>query len=286
MTDLIETYSALLRGEDPPPEPPLRSTYRDFVALEREALLSEACRDFWAGKVADATATRIPRLDTAPRDKEALPVCRVEVPISPETSGALQRLAWSAGVPLKSVLLAAHLKVVGLRTGRRDVVTGLIANGRPEEQDGEKILGIFLNTLPFRMRLPGGSWIDLARRAFENERDMLPYRRFPMSELQRMTGGQFLSDTAFNYTNFHVYRRLDRRGGLDLWGGYSFEQTYFALTAQFNLDEFTSQVYLALDYRSHELARTEVEEIAAQYARVLASMAGVPEGWPDRVCAL
>ena len=114
----------------------------------------------------------------------------------------------------------------------------------------------------------------------ESERDLLPYRRFPMSELQRMTGGQFLSDTAFNYTNFHVYRKLDREGGPDLWGGYGFEQTYFALTAQFNLDEFTSQVYLALDYRSHELARTQVEEMAAQYARVLASMAGDPEGRP------
>src|SRR2546428_14105630 len=110
-------------------------------------MLSEACRDFWAGKVADAAATRIPRLDTAPRDKEALPVCRVEGPISPETSGALQRLAWSAGVPLKSVLLAANLKVVGLRTGHRAVVTGLIANDRPEERGVMRVLGYFLITL-------------------------------------------------------------------------------------------------------------------------------------------
>jgi len=286
MTDLIETYSSLLRGEDPPPGPPLRSTYRDFVALEREALRSEGCRDFWAGKVADATATRLPRLEMASRDTGALPVCRVEVPISPETSGALQRLGWSAGVPLKSVLLSAHLKVLSLCAGRGDVVTGLIANGRPEEQDGEKILGIFLNTLPLRLRLSGGTWSDLARRAFEAEREMLPYRRFPMSELQRMTGGRFLSDTAFNYTNFHVYRRLERKGGLDLWGGYGFEQTYFALTAQFNLDESTSQVYLALDYRSAELSRREVEEIAAHYARVLASMAGAPDGRHDRFEAL
>jgi len=81
-------------------------------------------------------------------------------------------------VPLKSVLLSAHLKVLSLCAGRGDVVTGLIANGRPEEQDGEKILGIFLNTLPLRLRLSGGTWSDLARRAFEAEREMLPYRRF------------------------------------------------------------------------------------------------------------
>src|SRR3989442_14243511 len=107
------------------------------------------------------------------------------------------------------------------------------------------------------MRIDGASWADLARRAFECEREILPYRRFPMSELQRMTGGRFLSDTAFNYTNFHVYRRLERKGRLDLWGGYGFEQTYFPLTAQFNLDESTPQGYLPPAYPSAELSRRE-----------------------------
>ena len=200
----------------------------------------------------------------------------MDVPLAPEVSSALQRLAWSAGVPLKSVLLAAHMKVVGLLNGRRDVVTGLIANGRPEEPDGEKVLGIFLNTVPLRMRLAGGTWVDLARLSFEAEREMLPYRRFPMAELQRLSGGQFLSDTAFNYTNFHVYRKLDLRGGFDLWGGYGFEQTYFALTAQFNLDEFSSRLSLALDYRSADLARGRVREFAGYYGRVLAAMAADP----------
>ncbi|PYS94472.1 MAG: hypothetical protein DMF50_12430, partial [Acidobacteria bacterium] len=276
LTELLVGYSALLHGETPPPEPPLRSTYRDFVALEREALRSPAVRDFWAGKVGDATATRLPRREAARPDLGELPVCRVDVPLAPEVSSALQRLAWSAGVPLKSVLLAAHMKVVGLLNGRRDVVTGLIANGRPEEPDGEKVLGIFLNTVPLRMRLAGGTWVDLARLSFEAEREMLPYRRFPMAELQRLSGGQFLSDTAFNYTNFHVYRKLDLRGGFDLWGGYGFEQTYFALTAQFNLDEFSSRLSLALDYRSADLARGRVREFAGYYGRVLAAMAADP----------
>ncbi len=286
LTELLSGYSALLHGEAPPPGAPLRSAYRDFVALERQALVSPAVRDFWAGKVADVEATRLPARDVARRDTGALPVCRVDVPLAPETSTGLQRLAWSAGVPLKSVLLAAHLKVVGLLNGRSDVVTGLIANGRPEEPDGEKILGIFLNTLPLRLRLTGGSWADLARRAFQAEREILPYRRFPMAELQRMTGGQFLFDTAFNYTNFHVYRRLDLRGGLDLWGGYGFEQTYFALTAQFNLDEFSSRVSLALDYRSADLAREEVREIAGHYARVLAAMTPDPDARHETYSAL
>src|SRR3989454_12616541 len=91
---------------------------------------------------------------------------------------------------------------------------------------------------------------------------------------------------ALPISNFHVYRRLERQGGVDLWGGYGFEQTYFALTAQFNLDEPSSSVAVALDYRSADLTRGQVEEIAAVYARVLAAMAKNPLARHDQFSAL
>ena len=47
---------------------------------------------------------------------------------------------------------------MGLLYGTTDVLIGLVANGRQETVDGERVLGLFLNTLPFRYRLSGGSW--------------------------------------------------------------------------------------------------------------------------------
>ena len=37
--------------------------------------------------------------------------------------------------------------------GQSDVITGLACNGRPEETDGELIRGLFLNVVPFRLRV-------------------------------------------------------------------------------------------------------------------------------------
>ena len=93
----------------------------------------------------------------------------VQVPITAELTRDLQRLARATSVPLKSVLLAAHLRVLGLLGGTTDVLTGLVANGRPEERDGERVLGLFLNTLPFRLTLGGGTWSDLIRATFDAE---------------------------------------------------------------------------------------------------------------------
>jgi len=93
-------------------------------------------------------------------------------------------------VPTKSVLLAAHATVVGLLTGREEIVTGLVANGRPETADGDEIRGLFLNTLPVRLALAGRTWDQRASDAFAAEQRMLPFRRYPMAALRRSRGGR------------------------------------------------------------------------------------------------
>jgi amino acid adenylation domain-containing protein len=286
ITELFERYFALLAGTPLSVEPPLSASYRDFVALEREALASEDCRSYWTNKLKDVNASKLPRRPES-RQLSGLPkVSRVDIPISREISEGVLRLARSAEVPLKSVLLAAHCKVVGLWSGHTDVFTGLFVNGRPETSDGEKILGIFLNILPFRLTLKGGTWVELANQAFVSEREMMPFRRFPIQELQHAYGAENLFDTSFNYTHFHVYQRLQDVKGLEPLAHMGTEQTYYALTAQFNLDEAASNVTLALDYRELELCKEQVEEIADSYVRVLAAMVGHPDALHESSCLL
>ena len=89
------------------------------------------------------------------------------LPISPEQVEELQRLARRAQVPIKSVLLAAHLKVLSLLSGQSDVVTGMQVNGRPEREGGDEAYGLFLHTKPLRLRLEPGTWLDLIRQTFD-----------------------------------------------------------------------------------------------------------------------
>ncbi len=247
----------------------------DFVALEREALASEESRRFWRDQIAELPSSRLVRRPDAPNG--ARRITTRPVPLTEEMSAGLEELAENAGVPLKSVLLAAHLRVLGVLTGQSKVVSGFVTNGRPEGPGGDRVLGLFLNTLPLRLELGEGTYADLVKRTFEAERRLLPHRRFPMAAVRRMAGGRTLFDATFNFNHFHVYDEIMQTTGLDLLGHQVLEETDFPFLVAFSRFPGASCVDLSLIYDESELSPEQVETIAGYYTRCLETMATRPE---------
>lgn len=274
LTDIVRDYSVLLRGETPEAEPPLAAEFRDFVYLEQQALRSEAAQRFWREKLRGITVLLLPRwpgVGSVPQDK---PFQKSQIPLPPERFAGLRELSRRLGVPLKSLFLAAHAKVLGNATGLRDVVTGLIVHGRPEGPDGDKVRGLFLNTAPLRLDLSGGSWEDLVRRAFEAERELLPFRRFPFAEIKNLSGRQDLLETALNVTHFHVTENVARTdfSVSALAGSRELEETSFALLATFGIDPSGRNLQLILQSDRSRVADEQTAQIADRFAAVLAAM--------------
>src|SRR5205823_13399108 len=125
----------------------------------------------------------------------------------------LREAAGRMGAPTKTVLLAVHLKALSLLTGSSDVTTAVVLNGRPEVEDGDRVLGLFLNMVPLRMKVKSGSWRELVRATRAVEQEVNGHRRYPMLDLkQKYAGGGPLLETAFMYTHFHVYQQLPQTG--------------------------------------------------------------------------
>jgi amino acid adenylation domain-containing protein len=283
ITELMTDYGALARGETPPERPELRLTYADFVALEREAMRSPEHQEFWSRYLADSSRSELPR---RPSRRAPAPARhrRTTVTVDRAVADALLKLAEETGTSLKSVVLAAHMRVVSLLTGRTDVTTGIIANGRPEELDGERVPGVFLNTIPLRMQFTGGTWRDLVRQTLAAEREVLPHRRYPLAELVRTQGGgEPLFDTGFNYIHFHIYQALLHVEGLEVLGWSSpSDQTYFPLTAYFHRDISSGELLCFLDLDDAVLEPGQVEEIQGYYRAALAAMAATPDARYER----
>jgi microcystin synthetase protein McyA len=173
------------------------------------------------------------------------------------------------GVPLKSVLLAAHLKVLGSLTGRSDILTGIISHGRPEEAGGDRVLGLFLEVLPFRMRLLEEPAAALAARTFALERELYPFRRYPLARSAGTDRGAYFP-TVFNFIDFHVYKD---QPGPSVLGGTFFDPFPFTLKSNFIRDPTTSRLRLHLNYDERLLGTSRVEEIARRYLETLAALA-------------
>jgi amino acid adenylation domain-containing protein len=275
-TALFQDYAARMEGPPHAALPPPTASFRHFVALERAALASPEAKRFWSELLEDTTITQI-----APADIERKPSTTdgpnaVDVNIPSKVLGELQRLSSTLGVPLKSVLLAAHVKVLSIASGQSDVVTGAVSHGRPETTDADQVLGLFLNTLPFRQRLSRGSWANLVRQTFELERQLTPFRRYPLAQMQKEQG-RMLFQTVFNFVNFHVYQAVQRLVALRFLGATGFEQTNFPFAANFVLNPLDSQLRLELRYDRALLTVQQARRIRDLYARVLESIALEPD---------
>ncbi len=275
ITEVFQGYFAHLAGQLLPLVVPTLS-YRDFVALEQAALHSESQRDYWAAKLADRPAAALPHWPATPQTTNVALQQRVTLSLDPTLVAGLQQLAQAIALPLKSILLAAHLRVMRLLNAQADVLTGLEVNGRPEAHDGDQIIGVFNNIVPLRLSLAGGTWIDLVRAAFAAEQDLLSFRRYPLVQLQRDHGGQPLFETLFVFTHFHIYQQLQALAGFDILSAYAPDQTYVPLTAHFNLDAWSAELRLLLDYNPQKLCEQQVQAIAGYYVQALTALAQRP----------
>ncbi|QXJ21809.1 amino acid adenylation domain-containing protein [Actinomadura graeca] len=210
MTELLLDYQRRLTGEGEPIAAPL-ADYADFVALERVAVADPGQREFWSSYLGDAETMRLPiRRRVTEVDRRGTRELR-RYALPRELVSGLDSLAAELDVPVRRLFLAAHFRVLSMLCGQTDVVSGVVMNGRPEILDADRMIGLFLNAVPLRLELRGGRWRDLVRAVTDEELTVVPYRRYPVSEIKRHCVSGDLFDVAFNYVDFHVYTRAAER---------------------------------------------------------------------------
>ncbi|POX43712.1 amino acid adenylation domain-containing protein [Streptomyces sp. Ru72] len=131
-------------------------------------VLQPGDEEFWRSVLTRGGSTTVPRWTLAPVPG----VAQHEVPIPQDVMAAVRRLADDLAVPLSSVLLAAHAKVLAALSGEHDVTTGYIA-----EPGGR--------ALPCRLTTDHLHWRALVREARRAETDLLAHRRAPVEDLER-----------------------------------------------------------------------------------------------------
>lgn len=275
ITELLKRYSSLLKDPLSPLLPGPSIKYRDFVALERAAMLSEDARAYWE-KALHECVVRPLSTSASHVDVDAKQVGTLDVRLPDGLLRRLDSLAAMAGASPKHVLLAGHIKVLSLILEQQDLVLGFQTNGRLERLDGDQVLGMHNMILPLRVKLSDGTWLDLVGQAFAAERDLLPHRRYPLVELQKTRGREQLFDTVFNYTHLHVFQSVSALSGVELLGAWGRERSHYTLRAEFSRNPRTGEVRFDLNFNSSLVPIEQVQQIANYYTRVFHEMAEHP----------
>ncbi|MBD8529924.1 non-ribosomal peptide synthetase [Massilia sp. CFBP 13647] len=220
VSELFSGYTAALEGRENTSfgraKPP---SYRTFVALEQQALNSAANKAYWAAKMRDA---KTPWWTGSRSRQSTFFACDITAPQSEQMIG----LAAALGVAEKSLWTAVYVSLVALLDGSPDVVGSIATHGRPELPGSDRMLGLFLNTLPLRVDLRNRRWRELIREVDAELRGQYAYRHHPLVDVQNQTGLDF-SGSMFGYLNFHVYGESGVKS--KILGGQGFEETNYSM---------------------------------------------------------
>jgi len=202
MNEVMAHYQSLtVGGPLPPPAPP----YRDYIAwLQRQDL--GAAEGFWKETLAGVTPGHLVAMQPLDPRRGTGAVDRRVVSIAGAIEDGLRDAAARHQVSLNAVLQAAWSVVLRRYTGRADVVFGCVSSGRPPElPDVDRMVGMFVNTLPVPVTVPSdgevGRWL---RGIQDNYAAIRRYEFSPLSDIKRWAGapGQQLFDTLLVLNNY------------------------------------------------------------------------------------
>ncbi|MFF7593309.1 amino acid adenylation domain-containing protein, partial [Kitasatospora purpeofusca] len=266
LMELLDCYRALRDGAEPAPhaEPAVR--FADFIAAEQESLSSESDQSFWQDVLDRHTPAAVPASWADPSTE--VRNHSLQVPYGDLEEG-LRALAAGARTSLKSVLLAAHLKVLGMLTVEESFHTGVVYHGRLEAPGADRVLGMHLNTLPFPASRGARTWRELVEGVYRQETEIWSHRRYPLPAIQRAAGNsRELLTILFEYLDFH---QVDT-DTVDTSATMGDGSNEFALTA------IASGGAFSLLSSTDVVGRANLERLGGMYRSVLEAMAADPDG--------
>ncbi|MFE6040843.1 amino acid adenylation domain-containing protein [Streptomyces sp. NPDC056452] len=268
LMELATTYRALRDGSPVEEPAPAAVRYADFVAAELVSLAGDDDRDYWRTVLENNASFELPAGWGDDPEETPRGLHRAWVPYHDLDAG-LRTLASKAKVPIKSVLHAAHLKVMSQLTPEESFFTALVTNARPEAVGAERVYGVYLNPLPFAFTRGAATWRDLVRQVFDQEIEVWPHRRYPLGVMQReLSTSDRLVNVRFSYQNF---RQVDQ----DL---VDYPATLDDSPTEFPLGVSTRAGFMVITANRHLIGREGTDRLAAMYRSVLESMAADVEG--------
>ncbi|HKP82394.1 MAG TPA: amino acid adenylation domain-containing protein, partial [Pyrinomonadaceae bacterium] len=199
-------YEGLCRNE--PVQLAQARPYGDYISWLQSQSLEEAER-YWREKLRGLTSpTTIARAGERSAGAEG-EYRGQRLHLSEAETAELSAVARRHQLTLNTVVQGAWSILLSRYSGEREVVFGTTVAGRPAELDGvEQMVGVFINTLPMRVRINEGERVSEWLRGLQAEAvEMRQYEYSPLIDVTKwseMPRGTPLFESLFVFDNYPV----------------------------------------------------------------------------------
>ncbi|MGH3913753.1 MAG: amino acid adenylation domain-containing protein, partial [Pseudonocardiaceae bacterium] len=195
----------------------------------------------------------------------------VNIEVPNDLTIALHDQVRHLGVTLNTVLQATWGLLLGRLTGTQDVVFGTIVAGRPPQIPGiGTMVGLFINTVPVRVRLlPGEPLSALLTRVQDEQSRLMAHHHLGLTDIHHLAGFGELFDTVTVFENYPIDAAVLNIPGL----GLSVTDVTIRDATHYSLGIMAvpgpgPRLRLRIDYHPDLFDRVDVQMLAARLLRL------------------
>ena len=279
LREVFAFYEAFSRGGDA--DVPLPRPYRDYIEWLR-TLDHDAAKPYWQDVL---SGFRAPTPLVVTRDREAEHVTGSdrgshEIRLSAALTTALKQRAREASVTLSILLQGAWALLLHRYSGEPDIVFGAVRACRRSTISGaHEMLGLFVNTLPIRVRIdPESEFVPWLQQLRAQQVALRKYEHTPLVKVQGWSAvprGSPLFESILMFDNQTLDSYLCAPGGV--WSARHFQylgQTNYPLAV---IAYGGPELLLRLEYSRRRFADNVVARMLGHLQTLLEGMAAQPQ---------
>ena len=281
-------YEALCRNE--PAKLGHVRPYRDYISWLQSQPLGAAER-FWREKLRGFSSPTQLALNRPVSGSQAVTgrQSQQEIRLSVEETAKLSAAARRHQLTLNTMVQGAWAIMLSRYSGEGEVVFGATVAGRPAELHGvEQMVGLFINTLPMRVRINEGERVSEWLRGLQAEAvEMRQYEYSPLVEIagwSEVPRGTQLFESILVFDNYPFDRsmaaQVRQRTGLEVRDLSVLEQTNSPLTITISPG---AELGLKLSYEKEWFDEETISRMLDHFQQLLRAIAADPQ---QRVCDL
>lgn len=272
ISDLLTTYSRLIESRIPKIEP--RKSYRSFIEWLKAYDYQEA-KLFWKKYLEGVSTTSLSKavvkIGTSKNQNE---FGNFQYVFSDEDSKRLREFSRRQKITLNTLFQTAWHILLRYYTQQEDITSGVVLSGRSIPIEGiEKMIGLFINTLPMRTQLKADITIkNLLDEVGNHSLRLQKQSHIPLYEIlnfAQIKEQNMLFDTIFIFEN-HVSMNNEENGQLNFEPVHTYEPTEYPLA--FLIAPNNSGILLDFTYKTECFTEEKLRTMSKHFENIILSI--------------